>query len=396
METPSGAAPTVAAQRDARALGLAYLFGTGGVLVLLTLVLPHGTGSDAFALSVISLAAFVVSGATLARGTAFPLLTYEVLVVLGGVFVAGCAWWGGESARAYPLFYVWCALYAFYFFPVAAAVTVTALCSATFAVALVARDLSPVPWVDWVMVAGTIMVAGTLIARLIAQVRAQTGDLAAATDLANAMAAEGDAPWAREAICAAVRRAGGADAVVMLEPSGEGPPLVRARTGDQSVAARLAAAPAAAEALTAGHQVPFGADGTTLEGFRHITGVAQGVLREGIPVGVLVLGWNRPRRVLPDRTASALALYSTALPALLEREERLSGERERRALEINDGIVQGLTEAKYALDLGRAENAAEAVETTLARARELMDRQLELGHEDPVQPGDLRRSEPAR
>ncbi|HEY2637280.1 MAG TPA: hypothetical protein VGI54_07835, partial [Solirubrobacteraceae bacterium] len=111
---------------------------------------------------------------------------------------------------------------------------------------------------------------------------------------------------------------------------------------------------------------------------------------------VLVVGWMRPRRILPDRATAALSLYGAEIPVVLEREERLSGERERRALEINDEVVQGLTEAKYALELGRADEATDAVESTLARARDLMDRQLELGREEPVRPGDLRRDAPAR
>ena len=65
-------------------------------------------------------------------------------------------------------------------------------------------------------------------------------------------------------------------------------------------------------------------------------------------------------------------------------------EREHHALEINDNVVQGLTEAQLALDLGRTDQARDAIERTLGAARQLVTALLgDLG------PGDLRRSAPA-
>jgi hypothetical protein len=95
--------------------------------------------------------------------------------------------------------------------------------------------------------------------------------------------------------------------------------------------------------------------------------------------------------VVTDRATAAVALYVSALPVILKREDRLSGERERRALELNDAVVQGLAAAQYALEVGQTDRGAEAVESTLERARDLMDRQLGLHGDDPVRPGDLRR-----
>ena len=70
-------------------------------------------------------------------------------------------------------------------------------------------------------------------------------------------------------------------------------------------------------------------------------------------------------------------------------------EREQEALDIHDNIVQGLAEAQMAFELGRTEQAREAVDRTLAEARRLVTALMG----DP-NPGDLRRStgtdEPAR
>src|SRR4051794_25357762 len=232
MDADAPATPSVAPQRDAAALGLAYLFGTGGALVLLTLILPHGDDTDALALGLICVVAGGVTVATLAR--AFPLVVYEVLVALGGVLIAGCVYWGGASARAYPLFYVWCALYAFYFFPVFAACAVTAFSAASFAVVLIARDVTPVPWVDFVLVAGTITVAGTFIGRLILEMRGQAAARARAPALANRLSAAGAAAGAGDELAAAARRAVRADAAVLLEAEGG----ARVVSGDAALAER--------------------------------------------------------------------------------------------------------------------------------------------------------------
>lgn len=61
-------------------------------------------------------------------------------------------------------------------------------------------------------------------------------------------------------------------------------------------------------------------------------------------------------------------------------------ERERHALDIHDNIVQGLAEAQLALEVGRVEQAREAVDRTLAAARRLVTEFL-----GEPEPGDLRR-----
>lgn len=65
-------------------------------------------------------------------------------------------------------------------------------------------------------------------------------------------------------------------------------------------------------------------------------------------------------------------------------------EREAEALDIHDNIVQGLAEAQLAFDLGRPEQAREAVDRTLAQARRIVTELMG----EPA-PGDLRRSTPA-
>ena len=71
-------------------------------------------------------------------------------------------------------------------------------------------------------------------------------------------------------------------------------------------------------------------------------------------------------------------------------------ERQRQALEINDGIVQGLATAKLALELDQHTVTREALESTLASARGLITDLLgEVSDHPTFAPGELRRSRAA-
>jgi CheY-like chemotaxis protein len=86
-----------------------------------------------------------------------------------------------------------------------------------------------------------------------------------------------------------------------------------------------------------------------------------------------------------SRTASAGAVR----PENMEEFER------RKALEINDNVVQGLVAASYALDQGQVAECAAFLNRTLASARAMMDGMLEPDEGHGLRPGDLVRSAPA-
>lgn len=71
-------------------------------------------------------------------------------------------------------------------------------------------------------------------------------------------------------------------------------------------------------------------------------------------------------------------------------------EKQRRALEINDNIVQGLAVAKLALELDQREASEEALEQALASARQIISDLLgDADSEARLGPGGLRRTTPA-
>jgi hypothetical protein len=77
-------------------------------------------------------------------------------------------------------------------------------------------------------------------------------------------------------------------------------------------------------------------------------------------------------------------------PRLYQEALDLLEERRRKALEINDDIVQRLTIAKLALDLGRRRESEEALDGALAAARRIIGDLLKGGGETELGPGDLR------
>jgi AmiR/NasT family two-component response regulator len=59
------------------------------------------------------------------------------------------------------------------------------------------------------------------------------------------------------------------------------------------------------------------------------------------------------------------------------REREIVGARQRQALELHDGVVQGLVTAQLAHDLGRTDESREALIETLERAKAVVSRSLE-------------------
>jgi hypothetical protein len=206
--------------------------------------------------------------------------------------------------------------------------------------------------------------------------------LAAVAEIANGISEEADLDRARHAICAAVQKSCRADAVALLEADGDRLDLVTV-AGRRELLQQLHDAPETTAAYSAGQSTPI-AQG------RRIVGLAEPILLDGAPAGVLVVGWERSRRRVPDGPATAVTLFAAEASVALERARRLTRELERRALEINDNVVQGLVLAKYALEAGHTAEGAKAVDDTLARARDLMS-----DHLPDVSPGDLVRKRPS-
>ncbi len=375
------------------ARGLALLFGAGATLVLVTLLLPHSSNTDELGTAVPPLVAYVACAALLALGPRMPVWATQVVLALGTALISGCVVFGGDNASAYPLMYVWVTLYAGWFFSAPAAALHVLNCAACYVGALQLEDATRVPSVHWLMAIGTAGVAATLMSIVAGRVRRQASDLEAVARVANGQTIMDDPG---PSVCVGLRDAVRADAVVLVEAQDDGL-RVAGRAEDPytgGVLDRPGATEAALAALADGRTQPILG---TRAGRRRgdVVGLAEPGLRDGRPAAVLALVWGKPRRRLDDHVRTAALLFAAQASVALERAERLSAERERQALELNDSIVQGLAVAKYAMSTGRTQEGLDAIDDTLARARELITDQLEevVRVRGELRPGDLVRSD---
>jgi CheY-like chemotaxis protein len=132
--------------------------------------------------------------------------------------------------------------------------------------------------------------------------------------------------------------------------------------------------------------------------------VGQGVTRAVVrhlphDLGRLVLAWRSsgPDDLVGLELATAVVdqHLRRTLATAQERQGARGAEERRRALDINDNVVQGLVAASYALDQGEVDRATGFLAHTLDAARAMMDDMLEPTHGQGFQPGDLVRAAPA-
>jgi len=372
--------------RTTMATGLAILFGAGATLVFITLALPHAGNTDDLAVAVPPALAYLVAAALLLWGHRIAPAGFEVVLALGSLLITGCVVWGGAAASAYPLMYVWVALYAGWFFAPWRVVAQVAFTAALYAAVFAINDDVPVPQAHWVMAVGTAAVTSALVTALMRRLRAQAADLEAVATLAGGAAEP--AAYAED-ICRHLERSSGADLVALLV--GDDELRMTASAGRGELLREIADLPA----VLAGVRRD-GAPATLCvagPGARRVAGLAQPVLRDGAAVGVLVVAWRRPRRLVGDGVTQAAAVFAGQAAVGMERLERVTRERERRALELNDMIVQGLVVTKYALDAHDEERARESLDGTLEQAKRLVSEQLDEIVRDggDIAPGDLAR-----
>jgi GAF domain-containing protein len=375
--------------RVSMARGLALLFGAGATLVAITLLLPHGGDEGEWLLIVPCLLAWPTAAVLFGFPQRFSPQAISLVLAFGTALIGLCVVWGEDAGGIYALMYVWVAFYAAAFFSLRVVVAHVAWTVGSFAVLLAFLDVSP-PSGLWLMTAGTSAVAATLIFTLTRELRARASDLVAVTRHANEIGSASEVSGAEVAdgICAGVLHSTGAASAVLLEELADGTGLhVLGAAGDPETAASFER-PAGVLVLDEAYRSQRAAMLRTGDG---ISGVVEPVRREGRVRGLLVVVWAKPRRSLTARVQESVALFAAEAGVALERIAGQSRDSQRRALELNDAIVQGLVVAKYALHEGRVEMGEEALEATLGRARALVDSQLQDLHgAGAPEPGSLR------
>ena len=144
----------------ARVLG--GLFGAGGTLALLTVLLPHSPAADQLGLLVVVGVAYLISGLLILGARRVPAWTLPLALASGSTLISGVAYF--SAARPSPLifFYLWVFLYSSYFFDRRQAVIQVVYVGVVYALVLAAHPPSGVlAW--WAVAMGALLVTSVII-----------------------------------------------------------------------------------------------------------------------------------------------------------------------------------------------------------------------------------------
>ena len=154
-----------AARRRFQARALAAMFGAGAVLGLVSAVLPHGEGVNEWAWAINASLGFPTAALLVIFAGRTPEWVLHALLVVGaGMVSLGVIFGaGGPASVATSFFYVWVALYVFWFFSLRVAIAHLVLDSLLFAGVLRIEGAPAGPAV-WLLVTGTATVVGVVVA----------------------------------------------------------------------------------------------------------------------------------------------------------------------------------------------------------------------------------------
>jgi diguanylate cyclase (GGDEF)-like protein len=154
-------------------LALAALYGAGGVLTLISLLLPHPDSVHELGGLVCGSLAILSALFVFAFGDRLPLWTYGVFVASGSVLISIGIHFGGYApgTPSYALFYLWIGLFSFNFFTLRAALSQMVLSSVCHLVVLVVDGSGTFFLTDWVVTWGVLFVTGLTVGWLSGQVR---------------------------------------------------------------------------------------------------------------------------------------------------------------------------------------------------------------------------------
>jgi diguanylate cyclase (GGDEF)-like protein len=335
----------------AATLALGVLYFAGGALGGLTLLLPHPATFDDTALwSNVGLA--FVSGVVLlviARGV--PRWAVQVLLAIGTLVITRAVYYSMEPSGYYAFFYVWVGLYAFFFFGRFWGLVQMAILGGSYAWVLTQVPQST-GLSRWLMLVGTITVSGFLVDALARRVRQRAAEadgraraLAAVDVVAHELARRTTPEAAGPAICEATLKVAEADGASLWEPTTDGGGLeVTASTdpGMIGVGVRfLGETSGAIRAFTSREQffVPeakgdAAVNQALVERFGVHSILFQPVLRDDVPIGVLVVFWASPVPLLDDPIEQTVALLAAEASLAIERAELLA--RLERAARTDD------------------------------------------------------------
>ncbi len=169
-------------------------------------------------------------------------------------------------------------------------------------------------------------------------------DLTVVAEVARRLPRTADAASARLAICEAALEVCDGAMAVLMEPDGKGNLVSTAMAGAHSEPLMVPLdQTSSATAQVFASREPFFADLSThggvspqlVEATGLVTALWQPVLRDGNPVGVLLVAWDRPVTLISDRAAAVVGLFAAEAAVAVERVDILA-----RMDELNAALAQ--------------------------------------------------------
>jgi len=336
---------------DTRVIGLtlAYLFGLGAALVLVTLALPHPPDRDLAGLIVPAALAAVTALIAFLGRRRIPLWAFRLFPTCGTVLATVVVYSGGAAlVGEYSLFYFWVVVAEFYFFSRMWGVLNLSIVGVAYALVLGLHPGVTDPEQRWLITIWTLAAAGLLLGLLREHVQRLVGRLArhvrdaeeqsqsvqAIADAAREIARNVEPAAIRPAVCSGARRATGAGTAVLYEPTSDGRGLrMTGSAGSPEVPDLLlftGPGSAATSVFTTGEPV-FIADLAShplthhhARGLPHASGLWQPVLRGDASIAVLCLLWPHRVTSVPPRAATLVTLLAEEASAAIERARLLS------------------------------------------------------------------------
>jgi PAS domain S-box-containing protein len=148
--------------RGAMARGAVYLYAAGSALAFVSVALPGAEGRHLPGLVAVAATALVLSGVHLLAFDRLPYWGFQVSGACSTALVSAGVFLGGESGSAYPLFYLWVVLYAFFFYSFPAASLQLGGVAAAYVALLVHGETGLGP-THAVVTLGTLAMAGTCV-----------------------------------------------------------------------------------------------------------------------------------------------------------------------------------------------------------------------------------------
>lgn len=384
------------------ALALAAFYLAGAVIGVLSLLLPHPEAFDDGALWVnISIAGVASAGLALLAGR-IPAWAVQLPLAVGTGIITAAVYYTHEPSGFYTFFYIWIGLFAFFFFGRSWGALHMALVGAAFAWVL-AQEPHSAPVGRWMMAIGTIAIAGALVDVLARRMRKRTAEadtraraLAAVDDVAHELARSTTPEAAGLTICNAAIEVAEATGSSLWEPTPDGSGLEATAATDPDLVGEkviFVGQPSGAVTAFTSRKAFFVSEAPDNRDLDQTLGVQldvhsvlfQPVLREGSPIGVLTVYWNRPVISIDADVAQIVALIAAEASIAIERAELM--ERLEHAARTDD-LTGLLNRRAWDEQLGREIARARRAGTPVCVAMIDLDRFKEYNDSFGHQAGD--------